>query len=58
VNYFKGSGACGLSASPLYKNIDTSVIKEVLNKYKQTNLDNVKSSTQNTNKQRITIFTD
>jgi hypothetical protein len=58
VNYFKGSGACGLSASPLYKNIDTSFTKEVLNKYKQTHLDNVKSSTQNINKQRSIIFTD
>ena len=58
MNYFKGSGACGLSAFPLCKNRDSSVTKEVLNKYEQTNLDNVKSSTKITKKQRDIIFTD
>ena len=58
MNYFKGNGACGLSASPLYKNIDVSVTKGVLNRNKPTKLDNVKYSTQHTNRQRTINFTD
>ena len=58
MNYFKGSGACGLSVSPLYKNIAISVSNEVLNRNKQTKLDDVKCGTQDTNKQRVVIFTD
>jgi hypothetical protein len=58
VNYFKGSGACGLSASPLYKNIDVSVATEILNRNKKIKLDAAKCGTQNNNKQRAAIFTD
>lgn len=58
MNYFKGSGACGLSVSPLYKNIAISVTNRVLNRNTQTKLGSVKCETKNTNKKRAAIFTD
>jgi hypothetical protein len=58
VNYFKGSGACGISASPAYKKIDISVANKASNQNARNRLGTMKFITQNTNEQRRTMFTD
>ncbi len=50
MNYFKGSGSCGMSASPDYKKIKNDMEKSVLNPNLLVQKNNINSAARITTK--------